>query len=265
MTVTPVYSIAKIFTAAAVLRCLDPEREIGAVAPVPARLAGLRVGDLLTHRSGLGDYGAWPEYRRDVAERGDAWSEEVILERVELARPGVFRYSNPGYLLVRRALEEQHGDRFFPVLRRLVLDPLELPAHPFASRADWAHCTVEIPVGVRAYDPRWVYPGTFCADVTDTAAALARLLSGTLGAELPTAMCRTHPVDAPGHPLSDPGYGAGLMTSGNPPAIVGHGGGGPGFTLFAAARVDGSAAHGTMEARECDDAPLIRRCLAALR
>ncbi|MBF6234796.1 beta-lactamase family protein [Nocardia farcinica] len=158
MTVTPVYSIAKIFAAAAVLRCLDPEREIGAVAPVPARLAGLRVGDLLTHRSGLGDYGAWPEYRRAVAERGDAWSEQVILERVELARPGVFRYSNPGYLLVRRALEEQHGDRFFPVLRRLVLDPLELPAHPFASRADWAHCTVEIPAGVRAYDPRWVYP-----------------------------------------------------------------------------------------------------------
>lgn len=264
MTVTPVYSIAKMFTAAAVLRCLDPERAIGGYARVPGRLAHLTVRELLAHRSGLGDYGAWPDYRAAVAARETPWPEDAILQRVELRAPGGFGYSNPGYLLLRRALEEVNGDSFFRVLDMLVLDPLGLPAHPFARPPDWDHCTSGIPPNLRAYHPGWVYTGTFAADVTDTAAGLARLLAGELGPRIPALMRETRPVDAPGHPLSDPGYGLGLMTSGRPAGIVGHGGGGPGFTLFVAARADGSAAHGVRVAAETDDRPLVRQCLDAL-
>lgn len=262
--VTPVYSIAKIFTAAAVLRRFDPGRRIGEVVSTPARLSRLTVGDLLTHRSGLGDYGRWPEYRDAVAAREVAWPDEVILERVELAEPGVFRYANPGYLLLRRALEESAGADFFTVLDTTVLAPLEIPARPFADRADWDHCTVPISERLREYDPRWVYTGTFCADVADTAAGLARLLGGALGHDLPTAMRVTHPVEAPGHAFAEPGYGSGLMTDGFPPSIVGHGGGGPGFELFAAARADGSAAVGVCRRDDAVGDPA-RECVAGLR
>jgi hypothetical protein len=71
-------------------------------------------------------------------------------------------------------------------------------------------------------------------------------------------------VRAPGHPFAGPGYGLGLMTDGTPPVLAGHGGGGPGFTLFALARVDGSAAHVEVVADEVGDASLIAACRAAL-
>jgi D-alanyl-D-alanine carboxypeptidase len=131
--VIPIYSVAKIFTAAAALLRFDEDAVIGTLTAVPAHLRRLRLGDLLAHRSGLGDYGAWPDYREAVAARETAWSPEVVLDRVELGEPGAFRYSNPGYLLVRRALEDVQGDTYFGLLERLVLRPLGVEAFPFAT------------------------------------------------------------------------------------------------------------------------------------
>jgi D-alanyl-D-alanine carboxypeptidase len=233
----PVYSIAKVFTAAAALRTFD---DIG------TRIEGFRLDDLLAHRSGLGDYASWPEYAEAVAAHEQAWPDDEVLARVEVGEPGRFRYSNPGYLLVRRALEAAHGAPFLEVLQRVVLDEVGIDAEPFD--------------GLPGYDPRWVYPGTFVAEPRQVADGLAALLRTDTG----RAMLHTQPVDAPGHVLARPGYGLGLMTDGDPAVLAGHGGGGPGFTLFALARADGSAAHVEVVPDEVDDQPLVRACLAAL-
>ncbi|CAN5240715.1 serine hydrolase domain-containing protein [soil metagenome] len=256
----PVYSLAKVFTAAAALHTFDLHERIGALATVPTRLAHLGLGDLLSHRSGLGDYGGWPEYRQAVEAREPAWPDERILERVELGPRGGFRYSNPGYLLVRRALESRYDATLFEVLTRLVFDPNEMVAHPFDTVADWEGCATSRVADVRRYDPAWAYPGTFVSD----AASLERGLLGVLRSDVAPAMLEALPVDAPGHPFAEPGYGRGLMTSGLPPRWAGHGGGGPGFTLFALAAADASRAHVAFENDEVADEALIRECLASL-
>jgi D-alanyl-D-alanine carboxypeptidase len=55
------------------------------------------------------------------------------------------------------------------------------------------------------------------------------------------------------------------MTDGDPATVVGHGGSGPGFTVYVAATFNGSRGHGEAAAAEIDDRPLIQACLAKLQ
>lgn len=276
----PVYSVGKVFTAAAALLRFDREDTIGTHLSVPRALSGLAIGEILAHRSGLDDYFGWADYREAVHAGADPWPEEEVISRAQLADAGEFRYSNIGYLLIRRALEQAHGDHFFGMLNSTVLSRLEVEAYPFTDRTDWRRCAQwDLTESTLGYHPGWVYPGTFTARIGDAARGLARIMQGALGpglagtglagtglagTGLADAMRRTRPVNAPGHALAEPGYGLGLMTSGNPATVVGHGGGGPGFTVFAACTSDGARWHGEAVAAESDDRPLIERCLAAL-
>lgn len=264
----PVYSIAKPCTAAAALLTLDLEAPVGRYAPeLPAHLAGLRLRELLAHRSGLDDYGPWPEYREAVRRREHPWPVRKVLERAVVGELGGFRYSNIGYLLVRLALETHHDATFFEVLDDLVLRPLGVVARPFAEPSDWDACDhPALDDTLRRYHPGWVYPGTFLAEPDDVARALAHIVRGDLGEHVAAQWRSSLPVDAPaGHPLSpQAGYGLGVMTHGEPVRVVAHGGGGPGFTLFAAASVDGARWHGEGVASEAEDLDLLRRCVAAV-
>ncbi|GAA4922452.1 beta-lactamase [Stackebrandtia albiflava] len=264
--VVPVYSVAKTYTAAAAFLTLDLAAPVSAYLPdPPPPVAGLRLHDLLTHRSGLDDYSGWPDYRAAVAARETPWPPETVLSRARTSPAGGFRYSNIGYLLVRRCLEEAHGDTLFGVLDTTVLSPLGITAHRFAEPADWTACTHPSTTGhLRAYHPGWVYPGTFAARVDDTARGIALMMRGALGDDLAAAMRDTAPVDAPGHPLDPPGYGLGLMTGGTPPVVVGHGGGGPGFHLFAAATADGRRWHGVVTTEDTDPLDPAATCVAAV-
>lgn len=263
----PLYSLAKPLTAAAILLSeIAPDAPVGHLAPVPHPLADLTVVELLRHRSGLGDYAAWPEYRDAVAARARAWPADEVLTRAsreERGTPGRFRYSNVGYLLLRRVLEEHHGATFFEVVTSTVLTPLGIPAHPFDAPAHWAAVTPAPAAEITSYDPAWVYPGTVVVAVDDIARTVAGLVSGALGPRV-SPMAAGLPVDAPGHPLRHPGYGLGLMTAGDPATLVGHGGAGPGFTLAALATADGSSAHACAVAAEVPDAELFAACLDAL-
>lgn len=267
MTATvPVYSIAKTYTAAAVWLCLDLRDQIGSHVPsLPSALASLSIRDLLMHRSGLDDYGGWEDYHAAVKARQDPWPIDAVLERAVVRTPGEFRYSNIGYLLLRLALEQRHGDSFFGVLDTLVLGPLAVDAAPFATRSDWSSCThPSVSEELRRYHPGWVYTGTFAATVDDAARGIALIMRGELGRDLAEAMQQTSPVDAPGHPLSPAGYGLGLMAGGVPPTIVGHGGGGPGFSLFAASTARGERWHGEVAADEESSLGVAQRCVDAL-
>lgn len=264
--IIPVYSTAKVFTAAAVLRSFDIDATIGDLVPgLPEDLRSLTLRSLLSHRSGLCDYGGWADYREAVAAREDAWPAANVLERATVSEAGSFRYSNIGYLLLRMAVERRIGTGFFTAIDRLVLSPLGVDAFPFESREDWVFCTCEsITDNLRAYDPGWVYPGTFAADPADVARGLAAIMRGELGPDLPRLMKQTIGVDIPeSDPMApDAGYGLGLMTKGQPVLAVGHGGGGPGFNLFIASNPDGTRWYGAARPTEEEDPDLIRSCIA---
>ncbi len=269
MSIVPVYSVAKTYTAAAALLSFDPDDALGAhLAGLAPELSTLPLRSVLSHRSGLNDYGAWPDYREAVAAREDAWPHAAVLARAEVGEPGAFRYSNIGYLLIRLALEARHGGTFFEVLLDTVLGPLGVSAAPFATSADWDACDhPAIDDSLRAYDPQWVYTGTFAAEPHEAARGIAGIMRGELGAGVAKAMCEAVVVEGvpATHPMS-PGasYGLGLMVRGAPATVVGHGGGGPGFSLFAAASRDGARWCGEVSATESEDLDLIRRCVDAV-
>lgn len=267
MPLVPVYSIAKTFTAAAVLTAkVDLDRCAGEFLDLPAVYQPLSLRDLLRHTSGLGDYFALSEYRDAVKRGEDAWSDAELLERGLSAPPaiaGTFRYSNIGYTLVRKVMETIFGAEFFDALNASVFSPLGITdIRPLRSRADWESCE-QADAAVRAYDPQWVYPRTFLASADAIAAGFTGLLRGELFD--PALLLDGVVVDAPGHSFREPKYGLGIMMDGD--RFVGHGGGGPGFALFALAYRDGSAAHLEYRVTDTDegDAALIEAGVRTLQ
>ncbi|MGO2053341.1 hypothetical protein CQ010_15975 [Arthrobacter sp. MYb211] len=264
----PIYSIAKSYTAAAVLLTFNPQLHIGdRLVWLPAHLKSLSFEDLLSHRSGLNDYFVWPDYRAAVENAAEPWDAMDIIARAEVQNPGGFNYSNIGYLLLRLALEDFHQKPFYNVLDNLIFSPLGIQASPFDSLDDWEQCNhPAITEKLRNYHPGWVYTGTFAATPDEAARGIALIMRNELGSAVPEAMSKTHLVGAPqNHPMSpEAGYGLGLMTRGLPPVIVGHGGQGPGFNHFAAVSSDGSRWCGDTSAQEGEDHDLIRRCVAAV-
>jgi len=267
--VVPVYSVAKSYTAIAAIKSFNLDDPVGDhLAGLRADLGSLTFRSLLGHRSGLNDYAAWPDYRAAVEARLAPWPQEQILRRAEMGPSGRFRYSNIGFLLIRRALEQAHRGTFFDVLADLVFEPLGIEARPFAAMEDWRHCHhPAINDWLRAYDPGWVYSGTFAANPQQAARGLALALRGDSGAEVASALRTSFHVDVPPqHPLAPTaGYGLGVMTGGDGEArVVGHGGQGPGITLFAATNIWGTRWHAEVGSETDGDEP-IRRCLTALR
>lgn len=267
--IVPVYSIAKTYTAAAALLTWPAGARFGDLLPdINLRISRLSLECVLSHRSGLNDYFAWEDYRADVTARRDPWPVSQILARATVGEPGQFAYSNIGYLLVRLALEREHGKEFFDVLEEQVLVPLDVGAQRFETPEDWDRCSgVQIDDSLHAYHPAWVYPGTFVADPADAAAGIARIMRGEVGWSLAEAMKQVHLVGAPDtHPMQPgAGYGLGLMTSGDPVSVVGHGGQGPGLSVFAVASEDGQRSHGDFVMGEGEDLDLIARCVDAVR
>lgn len=109
------------------------------------------------------------DYAAAVAACETPWPAEDLLDRVELNERGVFRYSNVGYYLIRRALEDAYGGTYFEVIARVVLNPLGIEAFSFAIRTDWRPRVSTVVPDVAAYDPGWVYAGTFAATIESTA------------------------------------------------------------------------------------------------
>jgi D-alanyl-D-alanine carboxypeptidase len=219
----PIYSVTKTAVAAAVLLLVhEGAVELGSVQR------------LLDHTSGVRDYGSLPEYNEAVRTRpGTAWDDDEFLARTAAAGPQFepgegWAYSNTGYLLLRRLLDEHGGLAAF--LPRLGLGDVTV-----AERLDDLEAAVPAPSALLldgvddvrgVYDPRWVGHRTLVARVEDI-----------LGfwRDLPAEMLEPWtfvPIgfDAPG--FVRPSYGLGVMADPEHPlgTVVGHGGGGPGYT-----------------------------------
>ena len=201
---------------------------------------------LLRHQSGLPDYGTLDAYHTAVAAGDAPWPESEMLRRADagslLFEPGRgWAYSNIGYLIVRRLVEQASDAPLGAALRTLVLDPLGVEGVILASvpgdlvATAWGND--------RAYDPAWVYHGLVVGPASGAALFLYRLMGGSLlSGPILDAMREAWPVCGalPGRPWLSVGYGLGLAechTAGG--RLCGHTGEGPGSVAAVLIREQG--------------------------
>ena len=202
---------------------------------------------LLDHTSGVRDYGSLPEYHEAVRLRpGSAWDDDEFLARTTAAGPHFepvqgWAYSNTGYLLLRRLLDEHGGLASF--LPRLALAEVTV-----AERTEDLGVAVPAPSALLldgvddvrgVYDPRWVGHRTLVGRAEDILAFWRNLPEEMLDPQTFVSIG----FDAPG--FVRPSYGLGVMADPDSPlgTVVGHGGGGPGYAtaVFAVPRADAVA------------------------
>ena len=250
------YSFSKTIVAAALLR-LVAEGRLGLQDTlarwwpevVPAGQLTLR--DVMSHASGLPNYGGLADYHAAVRSFSQPWSESEFLSRTNanelLFKPGTnWAYSNIGYMLLRRVLREVGDGDLQTVLRREIFDPLGIASACVpVSKTDLASFTFgpsrylggdgpSVGVGEH-YDPGWIATGVIGASAADTTRLLAGILQTLLPLPLRNEMMRPvsrFPNPWPGRPWRRPAYGLGLMIDLDEERgpIYGHTGSGPGCT-----------------------------------
>jgi len=236
-----VYSVTKTYLAVLCLRL-----ELDLDAPVAtwiedARLPTTSLRQLLNHTSGIPDYGRLPEYGAAVrVSPSEPWGDEELLARslaggLDFAPGAGWAYSNTGYLLVRRIVDDVAPGGFAGVLRTELVEPLglddtSLALEPADLEGLVAGHSEEIRGDVRGrYHPCWVGHRTLAS----TAADQRRFWTALAAGELCDLSVLTDAVaigfDAPG--FVRPSYGLGVMTDPGRAdgLLIGHGGGGPGY------------------------------------
>ncbi len=255
----PIYSITKTMIATIFLAL----QEVGRLhldAPLSdwfpdlpsAEKISLRM--LLNHSSGYGDYGQLKEYHADLAAHPSSpWTYETYLERTVFRfgthfPPGTeYRYSNPAYMILGRLLSEVTEMTLKELIDYWIATPLGLSHTSVAESLDDMSGLTPALSGTLSmeeelksvplnYHPGWVSHGL----VLSTPKEIVRFFAALRGGKIIThgsfdEMLQTIPVPDDSARWAMPGYGLGMMA--DPHAawgrFYGHGGGGPGYTLFA--------------------------------
>jgi CubicO group peptidase (beta-lactamase class C family) len=239
--IVPWWSITKSAIAAAALRLVEAG-EFTLDAPLPARPYTLR--QLLQHRAGLRDYGRLPAYCEAVDRGESPWDDARLMREVQaddlLFEPGTgFSYSNVGYLIVRRRIEEVTRMPLAQALDAFVFGPLGLRA-----RIEVALTVSGVSCIAAGYDPGWVFHGLLVSPPAEVALFVDRLLTGRLlGPHLFRELrneCSVAPAPIPRRPWLVPAYALGLMTGvgAHGAQYAGHTGSGPGSTVAVYQAVD---------------------------
>jgi CubicO group peptidase (beta-lactamase class C family) len=128
----PIGSLSKQFTAAALLLLAeegrldlsDPLRVH--LADVPPSWSGITIFHLLTHTSGIPNFTALPEYRTmRYAPGSPDTAIALVRDRPVEFVPGIRKnYSNSGYMLLGRLIEQLAGMTYDEFVRERLLDPL---------------------------------------------------------------------------------------------------------------------------------------------
>ena len=184
---------------------------------------------------GILDYTEHPDYDPALDRHEDPWTDEVLLAQSEtvpsLFEPGQgWSYSNTGYFLVRRLIEQTTGLDIERALNALVLGPLGVENAFIARtradlrRSEWGD--------EDDFHPGWVSHGLLMGPPAEAALFMHGLFTGTLLPQpLREAMRKRHPVDVnlPDRPWRTAGYGLGLMMDIASPhgLCIGHSGQGP--------------------------------------
>ena len=251
-----IYSVTKTLIAAAVLHQvnqgrLDLDAQIQHYWPDFPVATPITLRQILSHTSGLPDYGGLPAYNAAVrATPDEPWSAEAFLAiartRGLLFDPGQgWSYSNIGYLALKLLLENVTGQTLQVVLNQLIFAPLALTQTFVAS-------TLEDVAGLmpgytstlgdtvqnmaQRYHPGWVSHGVVVSTASELATMMDALLTGQILDPLlveqmaqPVHSLGSHP------PLTNVGCGLGLFMDIDSPygRVAGHNGGGPGYSIAA--------------------------------
>jgi D-alanyl-D-alanine carboxypeptidase len=262
------YSITKTFTGSLVLMLCEEQRlhlddSLARWFPRIAHADRISLRHLLDHTAGIPDYGRIRAYHGDLRAHPETpWTfERFAAETFEKGlqfEPGQgWAYSNPGYMLLKRILEEVSGRSYRELVLERIARPLAL-ARTFvpesmpdlASLAPGTSCALSTdgsPRDVRAhYHPGWVSHGVVASTASDIVRFFDALFHGrVLSQRSLDAMMTLVPVpeerDASASPSSSPlrttapSYGLGLM--GDPASpwglLLGHNGGGPCYSASA--------------------------------
>jgi D-alanyl-D-alanine carboxypeptidase len=250
-----IYSVTKTLLATVILQLVEHE-QIALDTPVQTYLpevpleTPVTIRQLLNHTGGLPDYGGLPIYFESLrADPSHAWTSAEFLAHTlpqgSRFPPGQgWAYSNVGFMLLGQVIAAVLHTSLHTALDDRLFAPLGL-RHTFLAQtlADvqllapgyssffTADDTLQ---DIRAlYDPGWVSHRV----VVSTAAELAGLIDAIFTGELLRPHSRAAmltPVVVPHkHPLfRQPAYGLGLMIDPQASygAMVGHGGGGPGYS-----------------------------------
>jgi D-alanyl-D-alanine carboxypeptidase len=210
----PWWSVAKTAVAAGALVLVAGGR---LELDLPLRGRPFTLRQLLQHTSGLSDYAESDEYEVAVDRHDDPWSEADLLAHVDAAKPLFepgqgWSYSNSGYFLVRRLIEQTTGMDIERALNALVLAPLGIVDSFMArTRADLCRSTFG---DEDDFHPGWVAHGLLLGPPSDVARFMHGLLTGTLlPLPLRDEMRKRHAIeiDLPDRPWRTKGYGLGVM------------------------------------------------------
>ncbi|MNK87679.1 hypothetical protein PS726_01608 [Pseudomonas fluorescens] len=242
----PWWSFTKTVLAATALALVRDGR-VGLDAAILDQPFTLR--QLLRHEAGLADYGELADYHAAVANDEAVWSVDEMMQRLDGARlrysPGTgWRYSNVGYLLIGRLIEQVTDLSLEEAVSQCALTPLGLSSVRFAkTRADLQDSHLG---NTSNYDPGWVYHGLLIGPISQAALLLDRLLAGHLlppGLLQEMQIAKTLGGPIPGRPWITPGYGLGLMLGSIEGGftLCGHTGCGPGSVIAVYRICDGDA------------------------
>ncbi|MER5749447.1 serine hydrolase domain-containing protein [Streptomyces sp. NPDC002088] len=236
-------SITKTFTAVLVLRLRDAGvLDLG--DPLEKHLPGTGVGDatiadLLAHTSGLAAESPAPWWERTPGSLRPELAD-VLGERPSLHPVGRrFHYSNPGYTLLGALVEELRGAPWEDVLRREVLEPLDLdrtsvrPQSPHAGGwavHPWADALLPEPVQdlgrMAPAGQLWSTTGDLARFAVFLAQGDDRVLSAETVREMRTPAAPAEAADV----ADGVSYGLGIqIQQRDGRLLVGHSGSLPGF------------------------------------
>jgi D-alanyl-D-alanine carboxypeptidase len=249
-----IYSITKTVLATVCLHLVN-EGRLELDAPIQPYLpnfyldSSITLRQLLSHTSGLPDYGGVPAYV-DAVTTPNPWSVEAFFDLaktqgLQFAPGRGWAYSNIGYLVVRYVLEAVTGLSMQQFLQELVFRPLSLQKTFVPNSLDNVCLTPgystffsgdELQDVTRFYHPGWVAHGVIVSTAPELAKIMDALFAGTLlNPHLVEQML--YPVQVLGkHPLLGLlGYGMGLFLGVDSPygTIGGHVGEGPGYSVAA--------------------------------
>jgi D-alanyl-D-alanine carboxypeptidase len=228
----PWWSIAKTAIAACAMVLVAGGR-LDLDRPLRGRKFTLR--QLLQHTSGLPCYTESDEYEVAVDRHDDPWSEDALLAHVDAAKPLFepgqgWSYSNSGYFLVRRLIEQTTGMDIEAALNARVLGPLGI-SNSFVARTR-ADLRQSVFGDEDDFHPGWVSHGLLLGPPSDVVRFMDGIFTGmVLAPPLRYEMCKRYPVVAEleDRPWRTAGYGLGLMMDIASPhgQCIGHSGQGP--------------------------------------
>ena len=251
-----IYSITKTFSAVAVLKLVE-HGKLQLNEPVNNYLGyeglekEIKVIHLLNHTSGVPDYVALDRVQAKASQAcsmpipdDEVLRETLVLSPKDFRPGGGWRYSNTGYMLVKKLIEQVTGQSYANAIKELLIDPLGLESTfvadgPYESTVIAGYTRRFSPIGKmedmsNRYDLGWVKTGLIVSNTSDVALFFKNVFSGKfLNDESLEQMTRIRSFEREhnGEEVQlSYGLGIDIFTNAGGYQEFGHGGGGPGFT-----------------------------------